>query len=87
MDIFDLLNRLLSDTEALVRTGVVVVAMIFFLIVAIQSRFAFGRTLMAFLVAAFVIWVVFNIDFGRDLIDDTIDPGTAAGILVNVRSV
>jgi hypothetical protein len=78
MDIFDLLRRLLNDTEALLQVAVVVIALIFFLVVAIQSKFSVGKTILAFLIAAFVIWVVFNIDFGRDLMDDTINPGAPA---------
>lgn len=80
MDIFDLLSRLLEDTQTLIETAVVIVAVIFFLVIAIQSRFAVGKTILAFLIAAFVVWVVFNIDFGRDLIDDTITDSAPAQI-------
>lgn len=55
---FDWINGLLSDGMATLRLFVVLAAAIIFLVTAVSTRFAVGRTLITGLLAGFVIWAV-----------------------------
>lgn len=71
--IFQIGDTLLGQTQFFLTTLAVVVAIAFFIVIAIRSRFAWGPMILAAAAASFVIWVVLNVETGRQIIDDTID--------------
>lgn len=71
--IFEIGDTLLGQTQFFLTTLALVVAIAFFIIIAIRTRFAWAPMLLAAAAASFVVWVVINVESGRQIIDDTID--------------
>lgn len=76
-DLFGILDGLLGDTEDVLLTAAVVVAIGFFIFMAVRAKFAWAAMVLAAGAAAFVLWVVNNVEFGRDIVDETINPDEA----------
>jgi hypothetical protein len=76
---FDWINGLLSDGMSTLRLLVTLAAAVVFLVIAISSRFAVGRTLITGVLAGFVIWAVAGNGLGwfsERVGDETASPST-----------
>lgn len=71
--IFQIGDTLLGQTQFFLTSLALVVAIAFFIVIAVRTRFAWGPMILAAAAASFVIWVVLNVESGREIIDDTID--------------
>jgi hypothetical protein len=54
---FDWINGLLADAQTTLRTFVILASIVVFLVIAISTRFAIGKTIITGLIAGFVIWL------------------------------
>lgn len=55
---FDWINNLIADGTTTLRAFVFLAAAVIFLVVAITTRFAVGKTLITAILAGFVVWAV-----------------------------
>lgn len=58
MGIFDWINNLTADALGAIKGIVFVVALVVVIVVAAKTRFAIASTLMTFVVAGVVVWLV-----------------------------
>ena len=76
---FDWINGLLSDGMSTLRLLVTLAAAVVFLVTAISSRFAVGKTLITAILAGFVVWAVAMNGLGwfsERVGDETASPST-----------
>lgn len=76
-DIFDIGNRLASESRTLLLAVVGVVAVLYIIWKAIESRMAVAAIAVALLGAGLLVWGVYNVVFLRDRTGETVQQDSA----------
>lgn len=76
--VFQQINKLSANVVSTSQGVAIAVAVVIFLMVGISCRFKASTMIITFLCCSFGVWAVFNMNFGKQSMSDTIGGNNAA---------